>query len=59
MRGYAVLEVDTQNKIYDEVRRTWDLGKSLGLVADNDNMVIKPLAKGLKSKNDCVSKQVS
>ena len=37
------------------MRKTRDLGKSLSLVIENDNMVIEALAKGLKTKNDALN----
>ena len=53
------VEDDSQSIIFDEARRTCDLGKSIGLVTDDDNMVIETLAEGLKSNNAdvCRSKE--
>ena len=44
--------VDPEKETYEEARKTWDLGKSLGLYAESDDSVIKALAKGLKSNKE-------
>ena len=50
--------VDPEKEAYEEARKTWDLGKSLGLYAESDHSVTKTLAKGLKSyKEDLIQIQ--
>ena len=43
---------DSDRDIYDETKSSWELGKSLGLYAENDNLVIETLIGVLKSKSD-------
>ena len=35
------VEDEPQNIVFNEARRTWDLGKSIGLVTEDDNMVMR------------------
>ena len=37
---------------HDEARRSWELGKSLGLYAENEDRVIEALAESFSVKND-------
>ena len=38
--------------MYKEARNTWEVGKSLGLQSENDDLVIESLAKSIKSRDD-------
>ena len=37
--------MDLENETFDAARKTWNLGKQLGLFASNENEVIAALAK--------------
>ena len=53
------LEADLQNATLEGARRTWDIGKTLDLQAENDDEEIEALAKGLNPKNDDLSQSKS
>ena len=44
----AVSKID----FYCEARNTWDLGKSLGRITENDDSIVEALARGLKSSKN-------